>query len=127
MRGKATSLTLLFTAAITFLGPTQSIAGASDPAEQYNEALEQLKELERMAGQRAIRKEADCFNALAHRAFCACVRERTPVGLTFIQYVAVLTFPKMKVLEYLSDAEYQRMVVGARKARRECAETLKPQ
>ena len=86
--------------------------------------LDQLKALELQAGELAIKKEADCFKAIGHRTFCSCVRQRSPIGLSFIEYVAVLTATGAKLLPDLTDGEYRKMVEAASVARKECAENL---
>jgi len=86
--------------------------------------LDKLKTLKLQAGELAIKKEADCFKAIGHRAFCNCVRQRSPIGLSFIEYVAVLTATEAKVLPDLTDGEYRKMVEAASVARKECAENL---
>ena len=86
--------------------------------------FDQLNTLKLQAGELVIKKEADCFKAIGHRAFCSCVRQRSPIGLSFIEYVAVLTATEAKVLPDLTDGEYRKMVEAASVARKECAENL---
>ena len=86
--------------------------------------LDQLKALELQSGELAIKKEADCFRGIGHRAFCSCVRQKSPIGLSFLEYIAVLTATNSKVLPDLTDVEYRKMVEAASVARKECAENL---
>ena len=103
---------------------TQLIIPNNLVAVDVDSLLDQLKALELQSGELAIKKEADCFKAIGHRAFCSCVRQRSPIGLSFIQYVAVLTATKAKVLPDLTDGEYRKMVEAASVARKECVESL---
>ena len=86
--------------------------------------LDQLKALELQAGELAIKKEADCFRGIGYRAFCSCVRQKSPIGLSFLEYMAVLTATNSKALPDLTDVEYRKMVEAAFVARKECAENL---
>ena len=86
--------------------------------------LDQLNALELQAGELSIKKEADCFKAIGNRAFCSCVRQKSPIGLSFLEYVAVLAAANAKVLPDLTDGEYRKMVETATVARKECAKNL---
>jgi hypothetical protein len=87
--------------------------------------LDQLNALELQAEELSIKKEADCFRAVGNRAFCSCVRQKSPIGLSFLEYIAVLTATNAKVLPDLTDGEYRKMVEVAAVTRRECAENLR--
>ena len=89
-----------------------------------SELLDQLKALELQGGELAIKKESDCFRAIGNRTFCSCVRQESPVGLSFLEYIAVLTAANEKVLRDLTDGEYRKMVEVATVARKECAKNL---
>ncbi|MBI3807901.1 MAG: hypothetical protein HY281_10390 [Nitrospirae bacterium] len=89
-----------------------------------DDLLDQLKALELQAGELSIKKESDCFKAIGNRAFCSCVRQKSPIGLSFLQYIAVLTATNAKVLPDLTDGEYHKLVEAASVARKECAGNL---
>ena len=107
---------LLMMLATLLIVPTNLLAGDS--------LLDQLQTLEMEAGELAIKKEADCFKAIGHRVFCSCIRQKSPVGLSFLEYIAVLTTTHTKVLPDLTEGRYRKMVEAASAARRECAEKL---
>ena len=86
--------------------------------------LDQLKALELQAGELSIKKEADCFKAIGNRAFCSCVRQKSPIGLSFLEYIAALTATNAKVLPDLTDGEYRKMMEAASVARKECVENF---
>lgn len=89
------------------------------------ELLEQLKTLEQQAGELSIKKEADCFKAIGNRGYCSCLRRESPVGLSFLEYVAVLTATNAKVLPDLTYEENRKMAESAAVARTKCAENLR--
>ena len=111
---RTTFYVLLFAAQLII--PSNLLAGG--------DLLDQLKVLELQAGELSIRKEADCFKAIGNRAFCSCVRQKSPVVLSFLEHIAVLTATNAKVLPDLTDGEYRKMMEAASVARKECAENL---
>lgn len=86
-----------------------------DSLEKMDEAFE---ELETLANQTHRKKRLHCLRAFGNRTFCECLADKTPVAMSFLTYIGVVTATKEE-LGYPELGEDNKMRVDAILAARE--------
>ena len=94
------------------------------------ELLEQIEALEKasnsadqlmLAVDRMSRKKySDCMKAFGSQKFCACLRDKSPVGISFVGYVHIVTTPKAEIGYAKASAEDKAMIDRALETREAC-------
>jgi hypothetical protein len=106
---------------------------------QQQEALEQmnkfrgmLDDLKRMTIKEAAAKKAQCMKAFGDPAFCECIGEQSPVGVSFIGYVSIVAGTKEEFKYDQMSEDDKKLFDATRAARDKCvswkgkAEALSP-
>jgi hypothetical protein len=91
-----------------------------EEAEALTKALSALDKLKNMTGELTAAKTKQCLKAIGEMKFCTCIAERSPVGISFVQYVAITVGSKADFKYEQMSSEEKQMFDGARKAREEC-------
>lgn len=92
--------------------------------ESQKEISDILENLSELFIQVTAKKKMQCMKAMGHEDFCSCIAEKSPVGLSFFEYIVAVSNTKEE-LNYSNLSEEDRsMVDNARKAREECVSTV---
>ena len=88
--------------------------------QSFDELKERLSDMERLAGKMTSTKKEKCIKAIGHQRFCNCLKEKSPIGVTFEQYI-VATASTKEELGYSKLGQEDRLLIdGSRKARDQC-------
>jgi hypothetical protein len=68
----------------------------------------------------AMEKKNQCMKAIGDTQFCDCIAEKSPSGITFTEYVAILVSTKDDLKYDELSPEDKKMVDNARKSRDQC-------
>ena len=87
--------------------------------------LEQsAQELSTLVEEMSRKKETNCLKAFGNSKFCACLREKTPVGISFMGYIQVTTSTKEELKYNSLSKQDKEMVDNTLKAREQCVKEV---
>ena len=61
--------------------------------QKYNEAIYGIDQISSLLDQQMKTNYIQCMKAVGHKAFCKCTSKNIEVGLNFVQYVAIISYP----------------------------------
>ncbi len=79
-----------------------------------------LEDMKLMAERNAQKKYSDCLKAFGNHAFCQCLRDQSPIGIDFADYVKVVTTTKDELGYSKADKETKQLIDNTLKAREAC-------
>jgi len=128
----------LLVAIFIWLIPTSVFAGDNKAENKEPQTLEEidkdearqnvsnhLNDLLNILIRSSEKKYTECLKAFGDHDFCQCVKNKTPSGISFMEYVTVTITPKEELGYSNADEEAKDLIDNALKAREICVETLK--
>lgn len=82
---------------------------------------ESLKELANLLMQGANEKYNDCLNSFGNDEFCECIKLKTPSGISFLEYIEIVTLSKKEIENYSKNEEAKILIQNTIEARENCA------
>jgi hypothetical protein len=85
--------------------------------EKLNSSIDEMRVLvERISRQ----KNLDCLKAFGDKRFCQCLSDKSPVGISFIEYIQIVTNSKENLEYSKADKEGKALIDNTLKAREDC-------
>lgn len=85
--------------------------------EKLNSSIDEMRVLvERISRQ----KNLDCLKAFGDKIFCQCLSDKSPVGVSFIDYIQIVTNSKESLGYSKADNEAKALIDNSLKAREDC-------
>ena len=89
--------------------------------ENLQKAIDSIEDMEATMKRRSQEKFSSCLKAIGSNSFCNCIREKTPVGITFQQYVGLLSLSDEEIKKASSgDKENKKIIETTLQAREMC-------
>ena len=85
----------------------------------------QLKNLADLLMGVANKKYTDCLKAFGNESFCQCLRDKSPSGISFAEYVSVVITPKEELGYSKADEQTKGIIDNTLKTREICVGALK--
>ena len=127
-----TRFLIVILAVIVFLSES-TFAGEKKEANQQPQSIEtinqnearknvskHLEELSKLLIEGAQKKYYDCLKAFGNHDFCQCLRDKTPSGINFTEYVTIVITPKDELGYSKADEETKGIIDNTLKAREAC-------
>lgn len=88
--------------------------------DNISNATRSLNSLQLMIDQMSEKKRDQCMRAFGSAVFCGCLAKNSPVGVTFVEYVAIITSSKESLNYSKLPAEKKKLVDATRSSRDQC-------
>lgn len=88
--------------------------------DSMDKTIEKAKELELLVDSMSRQKYSDCLKAFGNQKFCQCLRDQSPVGIDFADYVKIVTTTKEELGYSKTDKETKQLIDNTLKAREVC-------
>ncbi len=79
--------------------------------EGYQKAIDSLEDMKRQVTRDTEKKYSGCMKAIGSPKFCECIKNKTPVGVTFPQYVVLMGLSDEDLAKAKASGEEERGII----------------
>ena len=91
-----------------------------EQVEQLNKAQSAIDNIIANIDESTTIKKDQCMKVFGNTAFCNCIAEKSPVGITFVGYISIVIGTKEDLKYDMLSSDDKKLIDVTRKARDEC-------